>query len=129
MTACRGFTPGGINARRVTKTVTSTKLGRSGIRMPSSYPAPPAPVPPGVTMATPPGASAPEFDRGLSSFFVWQVLLFAPGPIKIQWRPVFVWLFLPLFFNPGGLLGGDFPADTGDSWLLVLVRNNSRNRY
>ena len=54
-------------------------------------------------MATPPGASAPEFDRGLSSFFVWQALLFAPGPIKIQWRPVFVWLFLPLFFNPGGL--------------------------
>ena len=28
MTACRGFTPGGINARRVTKTVTSTNLGR-----------------------------------------------------------------------------------------------------
>jgi len=47
-------------------------------------------------MATPPAASAPEFDRGLSSFFVWQALLFAPGP-------VFVWLFLPLFFNPAGL--------------------------
>ena len=77
MAACRGFTPGGINARRVTKTVTSTKLGRSGIRMPSSYPAPPAPVPPGVTMATPPGPSAPAV-RGACSFFLSRQS--KPGP-------------------------------------------------
>ena len=94
--------------KRVTKTVTSTNLGRTRIRMPSSYPAPPAPVPPGVTMATPPGPSAPGVRTPSSLVFLFGLFFcFAPGPIPRRWRPVLSGFFSP-FFNPGGLGGESF---------------------
>ena len=86
--------------RGVTKTVTSTKIGRSGVRMPPSYPAPPAPVPPGVTMATPPGPSAPAV-RGACSFSLSHK---EAGPVDVR--------FLSGFFSPFFLIRGGY-TETG----------------
>ena len=73
----------------------SAKLGGSWIRMPSSYPTTPAPVPPGVTIAILPALNAPALRSGLCAFFCFKRKRAPVGPVLSGY-------FIPLFFIRGG---------------------------